>query len=159
MSRQNNSHHKIHQRKPSLTTACPPTSSKQARKTSSPSFSIHWCQHLWTSRLVRSAVYVYVLFSMLFCAFHFLTFSEPEQSLSLEVPAPAPVPVSQASIVEDKIVHSPPFPSPGLNSLNTQFRLSKMFSKSLPAPDNVRPFWFTSSSRHTYFDHHGFDDR
>ncbi|ORZ24134.1 hypothetical protein BCR42DRAFT_316592 [Absidia repens] len=24
-------------------------------------------------------------------------------------------------------------------------RLSKMFSKSLPVPDNVRPFWFTSS--------------
>jgi hypothetical protein len=32
-----------------------------------------------------------------------------------------------------------------LNALDTQLRLSKMFSKSLRQPDNVRPFWLTAS--------------
>ncbi|KAI8096571.1 uncharacterized protein BX664DRAFT_324290 [Halteromyces radiatus] len=36
-------------------------------------------------------------------------------------------------------------PSSKLNLLNTQLRLSKMFSKSLRQPDNVRPFWMTAT--------------
>ncbi|CAO3587827.1 unnamed protein product [Absidia cylindrospora] len=80
-----NSHPKIHQRKISLTSACPPTSSKQDRKSHSQSSFLQWCQRLWTYRLVRWAAYLYIIFSMLFSATQFLSLSTTDTFYKMTV--------------------------------------------------------------------------
>ncbi|KAI8339172.1 hypothetical protein BC941DRAFT_512395 [Chlamydoabsidia padenii] len=142
-------HPKIHQRKISLTTACPPTSARQDRRnlSHSTSSSLLWCQRLWASRVVRWVAYVYVLFSMLFCASQVLSSGANPTTHSdnyLSVKA------TNKQTTQTPLPPTLSLPLSKLNNLNTQLRLSKMFSKSLQQPDNVRPFWFTASGPATH---------
>jgi hypothetical protein len=109
---------------------------------------------------------------MLFAATQFLSVSSAKSSLHVDGKTPnsfpAPLPYTDLlyyfffvivsvrhTTSEHQDINIPPLPSSPsslsslpsskLNLLNTQLRLSKMFSKSLQQPDNVRPFWFTAS--------------
>ncbi|KAI8338933.1 hypothetical protein BC941DRAFT_421647 [Chlamydoabsidia padenii] len=131
---------KIHQRRVSLTTACPPNLSKQDPRLPTSS-SLQWCQRLWTFRLVRWATCIYLFFSMVFCASQLLSFS-PINDTSLSTDAY----LDQISAGNKVISNLPTLQPSKLNLINTQLRLGKMFSKSLQQPDNVRPFWFKAKS-------------
>lgn len=81
MSRSSSHPPKIHQRRISLSTACPPNLTKQDPRTHTYSSSLIWCQRLWASRLVRWLAYLYVFGSMLFCFFQLMSPSTEVSSL------------------------------------------------------------------------------
>ncbi|CAO3633447.1 unnamed protein product [Cunninghamella blakesleeana] len=73
---------KAHQRKISLTTACPPSPLKQDKRASSNTAYLQWFNRLWRSRLIRWLVYTYVVICMLFYTSHILSPSSSSSSIT-----------------------------------------------------------------------------
>ncbi|KAI9256481.1 hypothetical protein BDA99DRAFT_516525 [Phascolomyces articulosus] len=140
----------FHQRKPSLTSACPPTGARsmdKSRNAFPPSSLTQYCKRLYRLRIVRLLGWTYVLTSLVLSTMHLfssLTSSHSSKSLG-----------SATALVQDMnhIQKQQQFNLPdGLSPLNTltyQLRLSKMFSKSLIRMDHLRPYWFTATASPT----------
>lgn len=158
----------FHQRKTSLTTACPPTGARinpsnteksshtrlSLSSVSSHSTATQWLKRLFRLRIVRFLAWVYVTVSIVLSTVHLLTsFTNSHSASSVtsktdrrRLPKCQEAWLISFTIVQDvaKVTPASLELSP-LNDLTYRLRLSKMFSKSLIQTDHIRPQWFTAS--------------